>query len=259
MSIRQQLEEELEQAARDLADVARQREAGELSEADAVRLSEQYRSEHERVSGELAGLADEPPPAKIGTRTWWLAGLTVLALAVVGFFVTQSIDDRPAGGFVSGNLETGRDLDSVSNEEMEATIEQFPDIIGMRAALARRYFEAGDFSSATRHYLEILDRDPNHPEALANLGWMTFTSDGGPEADAAAVNLLERSLQALPGNPDALFFLANIRLTEGDGEAAAALLNDLLQTGVVGEDDRPLIDELLSEADRMATQNSSDQ
>ena len=137
---------------------------------------------------------------------------------------------------------------------MEATVAQFPDILAMRAALARRYFEQGDFSAATTHYLEILDRDPNHPEALANLGWITFVSNGGEEADTAAENLLERSLQALPGNPDALFFLANLQLDKGNGVEARSLLEELLATGAVNDDDRPLIDDLLAQADRLASQ-----
>ncbi|MBT8201460.1 MAG: tetratricopeptide repeat protein [Acidimicrobiia bacterium] len=249
---RERLSEQLAQATRDLDDVTDQLAKGELADEDAAKLIVQYEAEKQRLEKALATIdesANETPG--FSPRVWWLTATTIVALVAIGFLVTQSITDRPEGGFVTGNLETGRDLDTVSNEEMEATIAQFPDIIGMRAALARRYFESGDFPAATGHYLEILDRDPNHPEALANLGWITFTSNGGPEADTAAENLLKRSLDALPGNPDALFFLANIRLSEGDGLAAGELLNQLLATGAVGEQDRPLIDELLAEAERL--------
>ncbi len=254
MTARGRLLEQLSQARSDLIDVREQRTAGELSAADASRLIRQYEAEQERLTDALATLEESPQTTpRIQARTWLLTAATLVALVAIGFFVTRSITDRPEGGFVTGNLETGRDLDTVSNEEMEATIAQFPDIIGMRAALARRYFESGDFPAATGHYLEILDRNPNHPEALANLGWITFTSNGGPEADAAAENLLLRSLDALPGNPDALFFLANIRLTEGNGPAATELLTQLLVTGAVREEDRPLIDDLLAEAERLQT------
>lgn len=249
---RERLVEQLAQATRDLDDVTDQLANGDLVDEDGAKLIVQYQAEKERLEQALATIEGSSTGAPgLSPRVWWLTGITIVALVAIGFLVTRSITDRPEGGFVTGNLETGRDLDTVSNEEMEATIAQFPDIIGMRAALARRYFESGDFPAATGHYLEILDRNPNHPEALANLGWITFTSNGGPEADAAAENLLKRSLDALPGNPDALFFLANIRLAEGNGNAARELLDQLLATGAVGEQDRPLIEELLAEADRL--------
>jgi cytochrome c-type biogenesis protein CcmH/NrfG len=256
MTNRRQLEEQLVQARADREDIELQLDAGELSEADAAELAAQYEAEAARLN-DLLTLDPEPAsdaPAGPSARVWWLTAATVVALAAIGYFVTQSITDRPEGGFATGNIETGRDLESVSNEEMEATVAQFPDIVDMRAALALRYFEAGDFSAASGHYLEILDRDPDHPEALANLGWITFVSDGGPEADAAAENLLNRSLQALPGNPDALFFLANLKLEKGNGVEARVLLEDLLATGAISDEDRSLIDELLAEADRRSSQ-----
>ena len=88
---------------------------------------------------------------------------------------------------------------------MEQVIAANPDVIGMRLALARRYFEAAEFSKALDHYFEILDREQN-PEALANVGWMTYLS-GEP---SIALGYLAASLARQPDYLPAKWFISNV-------------------------------------------------
>ncbi len=102
---------------------------------------------------------------------------------------------------------------------MEAVVAQNPEVVGMRLALARRYFNAGDFSRALDHYMIILSQE-QHPEALANVGWMTYMS-GRPDI---ALGYIEAALQRQPGSLAALWLLANIQHALGNyAEAAEAL------------------------------------
>jgi len=87
----------------------------------------------------------------------------------------------------------------------------------MRLALAGRYFNEGDFSAALEHYLIVLEEEQN-PEALANLGWMTYLS-GDVDTGLA---LVERSLGVTIELPQAHWYLANIRYW-GLSDAAGAV------------------------------------
>lgn len=224
MSTRQQLDEQIAQARLDLAEVTEQLAAGELDEATALRLRRRYEAEIEDASQQQPAAPGEGPPS----RRRLAIGIAFMAAAIAGivFLAVQAIDDRRPGDFVTGNIE-GRDLSEVSTAEMEAVVADFPNVVGMRLALARRYFESGDLSTALPHYLAVLEQDPSNPEANANLGWMTFVSDPGQAATAAA--FVERALSTAPGYAQATFYLANIRLYGLEDPAGA----------------RPLVDELL--------------
>lgn len=250
MSARARLEERAAQARLDLEDVARQRDAGELDEATAARLEATYRRELDEAAAELDRLDDQPPQPEAApgrSRRRLIVGLVAM-LAVAGaiaFVAARSLEDRPPGGFVTGNLEGGRDLAEVSNEELEQVVAENPDIVPMRLALARRYFEETDFSSALPHYLAVLERDPRNQEALANLGWMTYVS-GNAETGAA---YLERSLAAGDDYPLAALFLASVRLYGLDQpQEAVVLLEELLASGQVPDDVAADVEGMLAEA-----------
>ena len=87
----------------------------------------------------------------------------------------------------------------------------------MRLALARRYMEANDFSSALDHYMIVLEGG-QHPEALANVGWMTYLS-GRPDV---AVSFVEQALAVQPDYPLAYWYLATIRF-DGLGDLPGAV------------------------------------
>jgi tetratricopeptide (TPR) repeat protein len=141
-----------------------------------------------------------------------LAGVALVAVAsaAIALFAVNSLTDSGLSGAegVASDAVSGEDqidLDNISNEQMEEVVEANPEIIPMRLALARRYFEAGEFDKALDHYFEVLDRE-QHPEALANVGWMTYLS-GRPDV---AVGYLEAALDRQPGYLTAQWFLGNV-------------------------------------------------
>ncbi|MGH8935628.1 MAG: cytochrome c-type biogenesis protein CcmH [Acidimicrobiia bacterium] len=167
----------------------------------------------------------------------------LVAFGGVAVFAARSLTSRPEGGFVTGNA--ARDLSTVTNQEMEEVLAANPDVVGMRLALANRYFEAGEFSAAVGHYLEVLDLQPGNPEALARLGWMAYLAG---EAETAA-GYEERALEFAPGYPEATWFLANIRLYGLDDPAGAVpLLEELAALPDLPADVRREVEARLIEA-----------
>lgn len=252
MDDRTRLNELLRQAEQDLAELESQLAAGELDEATADRLRSVYREERQRIGAALEA-APAPTPEEPGRqRSRVIAGALVLAVGIAGIVtaVTFALDDRPPGGFATGGIATdvltggGPDLESVTNEELEAVVAANPGIVPMRLALARRYVEEGEFSRALNHYFTVLEDGPN-PEALSYVGWMTYLSN---EA-ALGAEYLERALEVAPDYPLALWFLANVRF-EGldDAPGAVAALDRLLSDNALPADLRTAAEELRREA-----------
>ena len=101
-----------------------------------------------------------------------LVGFLLFAIAAgaVAFAVVKAVEPRREGGIVTGGIVSDAvddpvSLDDVTNTELEAVVAANPDIIGMRLALARRYFEAGDYSASFGHYFEVVQQDSNNAEA----------------------------------------------------------------------------------------------
>lgn len=241
------LEQQRDQALRDLLELEQQLQAGEVPPA----AEEALRRRYERSAAEaLALLAGEGPSAQPGgrTRPSWRAGVyaagvlaAVVALAVA---LPPALQDRPAGGFVTGNealgpaasptapppgppsatpsapasaSPTGRDLSKVSDAEMEAVVGANPDVIGMRLALAQRYLEQGAFDKALPHYRQVLEREPRNALALASLGWVLLQSGD----TAAAASFVEQAVASDPALPMAWWVQANVRLYGQDDPAGA--------------------------------------
>lgn len=236
-------EERVVQARLDLAGVDEQVAAGELDEATAKRLRARYEEEIE-TAGVAEGASEREGPSLRRV----IAGAVLMTAAIIGvvFLVANAIDDREPGEFVTGNIE-GRDLSEISTAEMEEVVADFPNVVGMRLALARRYFDAGDFSEALPHYLAVLEQDAANPEANANVGWMTFLSDPAQSATAAA--FLDRALESLPDYPQASFYLANVRLYGlNDAAGARTLLEALAARSDLPDDVASAIDAMLLDA-----------
>jgi tetratricopeptide (TPR) repeat protein len=243
--------EEIDLLREELADLERQVADGDLDEATAERLAQRYRDELADLEAGIEATPDEEDPAgdsemasgsdprptatrRVSGRT--LAGIAIVGVAIVAItaFAVASLDRDGTNGAegVVGDVLTdgsGVDLSQVTNEQMEEVVAANPDVIGMRLALARRYFEAGEFDRALDHYFEVLDRE-QHPEALANVGWMTYLSDR-PDV---AVGYLEAALQRQPDYLPAQWFLANVYVTLDRVDEAVPLL-----TGLVRNDDVP--------------------
>lgn len=245
---RHRLEAQRAQAEADIADVQAQMDAGELDAATATELIDRYRHEIASASLALGTLEDASADPVSRRRSWIGATLLIAAFAFAGFLAAQAIEPRQAGSFITGGpVQTGPvDLEEVTNEQMEAVIAANPDVpevAQMRVALANRYFEEGDFSSALDHYLTGLTGALNpgqRAQALGRVGWMTFVSG---QTDLAKQYVTE-ALATEPEYLEGTFFLALIELY-GNADAAAA--RPLLEQ-LAARDDLP--DEIRSQVER---------
>ncbi len=211
----------------DLADLERQVADGDLDRATADRLAGKYRSQLDALEAsaqvpvdDMADTADPLSRRMVSGRVLAGAALVGVAFVAIAIFAITSLDDRSVAGAegVVGDVVTGDgpvDLSTITNEQMEEVVAANPDVIGMRLALARRYFEAGEFDKALDHYFAVLERE-QHPEALANIGWMTHLS-GRPDI---AVGYLEAALARDPGYLPAKWFAANVYVALGRGDEA---------------------------------------
>ena len=231
------LEERRDRIVADLRDLDAQDAIGEIDAETAAELRRRYEVELAEVLSEIDEPRPEPRPGRSPRRI--AIGLAVFAIgataAVVG--LTNAVDSDPSG------TTAAFDLSSVTNQELEGVVAANPDVVPMRLALARRYVEAGEFSSALPHYMYILERGPN-AEALMYVGWMTYLSDDA----ATGTLLLERSLELDPDDVLAKWFLANIRYYGlADATAAIPLLEAVIASGQAPPD-------IVAEAERMITE-----
>ncbi len=253
--------EALDAVTRDLADLDDQLRAGELDEPTVRELRATYQAESNalearlRAAGDSGGEAAGPAAARSNRRVLAGAGILGAAMLAVGLSVGLAVRDREPGGPITGDIvesaaAAGRvSLEDVTNEEMEAVVAQFPDNVPMRRALARRYFFDGSLDKAFDHYMAVLDRERD-PEALANVGWITYL---GSDEVEIALSLVEQSLAIEPENPMAYWFLANIRL-DGLDDAAGAIepLQRFLAYPDVPDALRQEAESLLSRAEQAA-------
>jgi tetratricopeptide (TPR) repeat protein len=175
----------------------------------------------------------------------------VLLLAFAGIVAVagNSLQERPAAAAGAADLE-GQDLSEVSNETMEAVVAANPEIIGMRLALAERYFEVGDYRSAFPHYLGVAEE----PEAtageaitaLVRLGWMAFDGNGEVET---ATNLVDQALAIDPRSTVALYVRARVRWCgAGETEEAIGIFERLLTDPDLDSDTKTQIESDLESA-----------
>ena len=176
-----------QQVVQDIEAVRDQQEAGDLDRVTAERLLARYESELQTL--QETDSTDSHP--MIGKRRWVGALILIGVFTAVAVLAYGAIRPRE-GGFVTGDIGTGNvgtgnvgtdvDLDTVTNDQMEAVIASNPDVpqvAAMRLALADRYFDEGAFSDGLPHYLAALEGELDsvrRARALARIGWMTFVS-----------------------------------------------------------------------------------
>ncbi|MGB7861017.1 MAG: cytochrome c-type biogenesis protein CcmH [Acidimicrobiia bacterium] len=163
-----------------------------------------------------------------------LVGAFAAVSIAAGFFLQD-----PSGATSGVAQVAAEDLDSVSNETMEAVIAanlDNPQINGMRLALAERYYEAGDYRSAFPHYLAVAeDADATEDEAVAalvRLGWMAWDGNGAVDA---AIGLFDQALAIDGASPTARYLKGQVLWCGLVDPAAAAELF----TSVLADDDLP--------------------
>ncbi|MHB8794942.1 MAG: tetratricopeptide repeat protein [Candidatus Nanopelagicales bacterium] len=242
--------ERRDQALRDLVELDRQVQAGELSALDERRLREGYEREVaaaltglDRLAADAAARVANPAPVVedrgrrglLSRRSLYASGLA--AVLAAGLLLPGNVLDRPQGGFVTGNEALqdpgsaptapppAADLSKVSDAEMEAVVAANPEIIGMRLALADRYTASGRYDLAAVHYRKVLEQDPTNPQGKASLGWLMFRLG---EIDQAA-RLVDEALQAAPELVVGWWYQANIRLYGFNDPAGAIQSLDVMR------------------------------
>jgi tetratricopeptide (TPR) repeat protein len=233
----------------ELEDLDRQVRAGDLDAETADGLRDKYGAEllqlNEQAasSGAPVSTGEIPDGVATGGGAKRLSGRAIIGTAVVAIAITfiavfavNSLTGPSTDGAegVASDVATGQagiDLSKISNEEMEAVVAANPDIVNMRLALARRYFDSGDFDQALTHYMVILDLE-KHPEALTNVGWMTYLS-GRPDI---ALEYVEAALQRQPTSLTATWFLGNIQFSLGNFDAAEQALTTIVEADGVPDD-----------------------
>lgn len=271
---RRSLEQRRDQALQDLVELERQVADRELSADVEVRLRRGYEEEAAAAIGELERFAEPaenegvggPAEAyrKPGRREprWLLYGIGLLALVAAGALLPNYIADRPEGGFVSGNEalqqpddtnggstgaapSPGRDLDKVTDQELEAVVAANPDVLGMRLALAERYTEKGRYDLAIAHYGTVIKQDPGNPRATAGLGWLMLQLEEQEQAN----RLADEALAVNPKLPEALWTKANVRLYGfEDAKGAIEVLDTMLEQPELNPAVRGQAEELRQEA-----------
>ena len=248
-----------QQVVQDIDAVKDQHEAGDLDRVTAEFLLARYESELETL--QETDSTDSPPT--IGKRRW------VGALVLIGVFTAVAVlaygAIRPReGGFVTGDIgtgdvETGIDLDAVTNDQMEAVIASNPDIpqvAAMRLALADRYFDEGAFSDGLPHYLAALEGELDsvrRSRALARIGWMTFVSG---RSDVAA-EFLEDAIATDASYEEAHFFLGLLLLREGDPQSALVELEPLLDSPDLPKDLRVQLEAAITAAHELIAEKGA--
>ncbi|VAV92793.1 hypothetical protein MNBD_ACTINO02-2987 [hydrothermal vent metagenome] len=237
------VEQRVEQVKADLADLDRQIADGELDEETAAKLRDVY----EREGAALAEKeSDTSSPTGVESRIKMGAAAIGIVAGVIGIVAIVGLNNPQSNAtegvvadVLSGNT---RNLDDVTNEEMEVIVANNPDVLAMRRALARRYFDAGEFSKALDHFLYILEREKD-AESLATVGWMTFLSDN---PDTAA-SFLDEALKVNPDYLTAQVWLALVRL-EGlnDPAGAVPLFEQALRAPELPDETRTVIEEALA-------------
>lgn len=237
---RADLEERRDLAIRDLAELEAQVRADEIDPVGAAALRARYEKDATAAIHGLRQLDDAspsdtahaPPSSRRRSVLALVTGLAVAGSVVAAVALPGFVEERPPGGYVTGNEATGdgRDLSQVTNEEMEEVVAANPDVVGMRLRLAHRYLDEGENRRAFEHYMAVLDRQP-HPEAMSHVGWIVF-QDGDIDL---AVQLLEESRERDADDAETVWFLANVLLYgRSDADAALPLLEQLLERDDLG-------------------------
>lgn len=197
---------ELEQ--RDDLGTERREELRRRYEAKAARVLRQL--------DERAGTAAARPKARpqAGARVPW-AGVTLAVLFIgtvvaLGGWILPRTGQATVTSFFQADLDSARQLRRLQRAaEREPTAENL-------LALGDFHWEAGDVEAVISTYSRVLDTlSPPPAEAAKRLGLLRMSED-----PAGALELLELADSVAPGDPETVFYLAEMQLVFGDFEAS---------------------------------------
>ncbi len=134
----------------------------------------------------------------------------------------RAFEQRPTSALaLKLALARQRDGDRVGSwATLEAWLEQHPEDLDVRLALANQYLTSNRLPAARHNLATIVSLAPKNVVALNNLAWVHLQS-GDPEA---ALPLAERALEIAPGDPRIMDTLALALLESGQTDRAVHLL-----------------------------------
>ena len=214
------LEDERDLLLRELDDIDSQHRSGEIGDDQHRSLSAEITH---RAADALRGVDRSRPVRYLGRRRpvrriVVIVGCGAVALAAGGLLVGQvapRVPPAPPTEMVNGmTARVARLAEAVADR---------PDDVETRLALARLLMQAQDLVAALEQFDAVVERDPEHVEALAYGGWIAeLTAAGG------AGERLDAAVTADPGYPDAhalrgLYLMRRERHTEAIAEFDAYL------------------------------------
>ena len=169
---------------------------------------------------------------------WLYAGLFIFLFS---FFLLINLNDN-----ASEIANQNTNLEDVSNAEMEKVIELNPDIFPMRIALANRYFEEFNYSSALPHFMHVAQNSEDlelKSLALAQIGWMVHDSGD----TLTSLNYIEEALSISPESLLAKTYLGIILIQQEETRKEGYEILSYLKTEpTLSNEDLEIIQEILS-------------
>jgi tetratricopeptide (TPR) repeat protein len=198
------LEEQRRFLLQSLQDLDREREAGDIDDADYRTLKDDYTARAAAVLHAIderkAGLAQKQRGVRRRRSTKWtavvLAGVVALAIGG-GVLVASTSGQRVPGQTATGNV---------------------PSNVSDQLAAAQQDIAQGKAVGALKLYDQVLKQDPNNAQALTFRGWILASANLHDEALAS----LDKALAADPTFAMAHYFKGAV-LFEGKNDPAAAV------------------------------------
>jgi tetratricopeptide (TPR) repeat protein len=222
------LNDEREFLLRSIDDAERERDAGDMSDADYDVLMGRDRARLAEVEAELAALgpvapasaaaasatdaadpeAEGVPRRRYGTwRRIWIVAACLLILTGAIILVNHALNPAAPGQPLTG---------STSNSKVVLIEDQLAaaDVLG----------EDGEVQQALQLYNKVLTEDPGDPDALAAGGWLEWNA--GVTAKSATVERAgrqseEKAIRDAPGFYGGHLYLGLILLDQDDNAAGA--------------------------------------
>ena len=257
------LEDRRANAIQEMVETQRQLDAGEIDEKTAQRLFAIHQARIVEAVDGLTALGPAPAAPDRRNQHRIIAGVGIASIALfVGLLVVTDSGHKKSGSNLTtgttapaasstAGVGGGRDLSTVTNDEMEAVIAQNPNVTAMRLALVERYMSTGtesDLKKASEHAHVALSQNPgttDRARALRDLGWVTALQ-GNPTEGA---KLLDQSLSIEPTDKNTMFFLARVRL-DGlhDPPGAIRLLQQIMAGGIDDPDVKKTVQDEMAKA-----------
>ncbi len=189
-----------------LEDLEREREAGDIGEADYRELADDYTARAadvlRAIEARRVRTASIRSPDRPWRRTVALAGLVVAIAVAAGFLVAQASGQRAPGDTFTGDVEGSTRDDLAQAVQLAAQ---------------------GEVLEAIMLYDEVLEIDPDNVEALTYRGWLLVLAT--PELLDDGLGWLDRAVETDPGYSDARAFRAIVYSRLGRTDEALAELD----------------------------------